>query len=381
MKKEFLLAPGPSQVPPETLLEMAKPVFHHRTKRFQNIFAEVQEGLKYVFQTKNPVLVFASSGTGAMEGAVSSVLSPGDKAISVVSGKFGERWSKLCKAFGVQSIDIDVEWGKTVDPAILKKELENNADVKAVYVTLVETSTGTLADIKKIGEVVGKTDAILVVDAISGLGADMLMTDEWNVDITISGSQKALMLPPGLAFASVSEKAMKLINEAKNSSFYFSFKKAKASLDKNDTAYTPAVTLIIGLKKSLDMIKEETIEKVWKRHEDNAAAMRQAVKAIGLKLYSLNPANAVTAVWIPEGVDGLAFVKKIRDEYGVTMAGGQGDLKGRIFRVAQMGYANQFDTVVASSAVEMVLSELGYKFEHGAATKAAVAELIKRGVK
>ncbi len=381
MKKEFLLAPGPSQVPPETLLEMAKPVFHHRTKRFQNIFAEVQEGLKYVFQTKNPVLVFASSGTGAMEGAVSSVLSSGDKAISVVSGKFGERWSKLCKAFGVQSIDIDVEWGKTVDPAILKKELENNADVKAVYVTLVETSTGTLADIKKIGEVVGKTDAILVVDAISGLGADMLMTDEWNVDITISGSQKALMLPPGLAFASVSEKAMKLINEAKNSSFYFSFKKAKASLDKNDTAYTPAVTLIIGLKKSLDMIKEETIEKVWKRHEDNAAAMRQAVKAIGLKLYSLNPANAVTAVWIPEGVDGLAFVKKIRDEYGVTMAGGQGDLKGRIFRVAQMGYANQFDTVVASSAVEMVLSELGYKFEHGAATKAAVAELIKRGVK
>lgn len=381
MKKEFLLAPGPSQVPPETLLEMAKPVFHHRTKRFQNIFAEVQEGLKYVFQTKNPVLVFASSGTGAMEGAVSSVLSPGDKAISVVSGKFGERWSKLCKAFGVQSIDINVEWGKTVDPAILKKELENNADVKAVYVTLVETSTGTLADIKKIGEVVGKTDAILVVDAISGLGADMLMTDEWNVDITISGSQKALMLPPGLAFASVSEKAMKLINEAKNSSFYFSFKKAKASLDKNDTAYTPAVTLIIGLKKSLDMIKEETIEKVWKRHEDNAAAMRQAVKAIGLKLYSLNPANAVTAVWIPEGVDGLAFVKKIRDEYGVTMAGGQGDLKGRIFRVAQMGYANQFDTVVASSAVEMVLSELGYKFEHGAATKAAVAELIKRGVK
>ncbi|MCK9555803.1 alanine--glyoxylate aminotransferase family protein [bacterium] len=381
MKKEFLLAPGPSQVPPETLLEMAKPVFHHRTKRFQNIFAEVQEGLKYVFQTKNPVLVFASSGTGAMEGAVSSVLSPGDKAISVVGGKFGERWSKLCKAFGVQSIDINVEWGKTVDPAILKKELENNADVKAVYVTLVETSTGTLADIKKIGEVVDKTDAVLVVDAISGLGADMLMTDEWNVDITISGSQKALMLPPGLAFASVSEKAMKLINEAKNSSFYFSFKKAKASLDKNDTAYTPAVTLIIGLKKSLDMIKEETIEKVWKRHEDNAAAMRQAVKAIGLKLYSRNPANAVTAVWIPEDVDGSAFVKKIRDEYGVTMAGGQGDLKGRIFRVAQMGYANQFDTVVAASSVEMVLSELGYKFEHGAATKAAVAELIKRGVK
>lgn len=381
MKKEFLLAPGPSQVPPETLLEMAKPVFHHRTKRFQNIFAEVQEGLKYVFQTKNPVLVFASSGTGAMEGAVSSVLSPGDKAISVVGGKFGERWSKLCKAFGVQSIDINVEWGKTIDPAVLKKELENNKDVKAVYVTLVETSTGTLADIKKIGEVVKKTNAILVVDAISGLGADMLMTDEWNVDIAISGSQKALMLPPGLAFASVSEKAMKLVNEAKNASFYFSFKKAKASLDKNDTAYTPAVTLIIGLKKSLDMIKEETIEKVWKRHEDNAAAMRQAVKAIGLKLYSQSPANAVTAVWIPESVDGSAFVKKIRDEYGVTMAGGQETLKGRIFRVAQMGYANQFDTVVASSAIEMVLAELGYGFEHGAATRAAVAELIKRGVK
>ncbi|MDD5645241.1 MAG: alanine--glyoxylate aminotransferase family protein [bacterium] len=381
MKKEFLLAPGPSQVPPETLLEMAKPVFHHRTKRFQNIFAEVQEGLKYVFQTKNPVLVFASSGTGAMEGAVSSVLSPGDKAISVVSGKFGERWSKLCKAFKVQSIDINVEWGKTVDPAILKKELEKNADVKAVYVTLVETSTGTLADIKKIGEIVNRTDAILVVDAISGLGADMFMADNWNVDIAISGSQKALMLPPGLAFASVSEKAMKLVDEAKNPSFYFNFKKAKASLDKNDTAYTPAVTLIIGLKKSLDMIKTETIEKVWKRHEDNASAMRQAVRAIGLKLYSQNPANAVTAVWIPESVDGAAFVKKIRDEYGVTMAGGQDNLKGRIFRVAQMGYANQFDTVVASSAIEMVFAELGYKFEHGAATKSAVAELIKRGVK
>lgn len=381
MKKEFLLAPGPSQVPSETLLEMAKPVFHHRTKRFQNIFAEVQEGLKYVFQTKNPVLVFSSSGTGAMEGSVSSVLSPGDKAITVTGGKFGERWKNLCKAFGAEAIELTVQWGKSVDPEAIKELLQKHNDIKAVYVTLVETSTGTLVDIQKIGEIVKGTGAILVVDAVSGLGADKFLTDEWNVDIAVAGSQKALMLPPGLAFAAVSEKAWKVIENAKTSNFYFSYKKAKASLDKNDTAFTPAVTLIIGLKKSLDMIKEETIEKVWKRHEDNAASMRAAVEAIGLKLFSLNPANAVTAVVIPEGVDGLAFVKKIRDEYGVTMAGGQAQVKGKIFRVAQMGYANQFDTVVASSAVEMVLSELGYKFDKGSATKAAVAELIKRGVK
>ena len=381
MKKEFLLAPGPSQVPSETLLEMAKPVFHHRTKRFQNIFAEVQEGLKYVFQTKNPVLVFASSGTGAMEGSVSSVLSPGDKAITVTGGKFGERWKNLCKAFGAEAIELTVEWGKSADPEAIKELLQKNKDVKAVYVTLVETSTGTLVDIKKIGEIVKGSGAILVVDAVSGLGADKLLTDEWNVDIAVAGSQKALMLPPGLAFAAVSEKAWKVIENTKTSNFYFSYKKAKAALDKNDTAFTPAVTLIIGLKKSLDMIKEETIEKIWKRHEDNAASMRAAVEAIGLKLFSSNPANAVTAVVIPEGVDGLAFVKKIRDEYGVTMAGGQAQVKGKIFRVAQMGYANQFDTVVASSAVEMVLSELGYKFDKGSATKAAVAELIKRGVK
>ncbi len=371
MIKNYLMTPGPTPVPPEVLLSMAKPIIHHRTPQFQKILQEVEENLKYIFQTKNHVLIFTSSGTGAMEGAVCNLLSPGDKAITVQGGKFGERWTEICQAYGIIADIIDVEWGKAVEPKAIEKKLASG-DVKAVFVTLCETSTGVETNIKAIAEVVKKTDAVLVVDAISGLGAVECKTDEWGVDVVVSGSQKGLMIPPGLAFASVSQKAWKLVEQSKCPKYYFDFKAAKKAMEKIDTPFTPAVTLIIGLNDALKILKEQGLESVMNRHKKMAKAIREAAKALNLSLF--NPtalSDAVTAVNVPQGVDGEKLVKIMRDEYGVGIAGGQAELKGKVFRVASMGYMNQFDIIVAISCLEIVLSKMGYKFELGAGVKAA----------
>jgi len=372
MIKSYLMTPGPTPVPPEALLEMAKPIIHHRTPQFQNILKEVQEGLKYVFQTKSNVLLFTSSGTGAMEGAVCNLLSPGDKAITVQGGKFGERWTELCKAYGVEAVVMDVEWGKAVDPKEIEKVLIKNKDIKAVYTTLCETSTGVVTDIKAIAEVTKKTDAVLVVDAISGLGAVECKTDEWGIDVVVSGSQKGLMIPPGLAFVSVSQKAWQLAEKSKCPKYYFDFKKAGKAAEKTDTPFTPAITLVIGLNEALKIIRSETLEAIMARHKKMAMAIREASKALGLELFSpAASSDAVTAVKVPQGVDGTKLVKTMRDEYGVGIAGGQSELKGKVFRIASMGYMNQFDVIVSISCLEAVLSRMGYKFELGAGVKAA----------
>jgi len=370
LKKNFLMSPGPSKVPESVMLEMAQPVFHHRTPQYQEIFADVTAKLKQVFRTKNDVFVFTSSGTGAMEASVTSFLSAGDTVLTIDMGKFSQRFDLIAKAYGINTKKIDVEWGKAVDPSVVEAALAEDPSIKAVYSTLTETSTGVVVDLKALGAVVAKTSAILVADAISGLGADKIETDEWGVDVVVAGSQKALMLPPGLAFMSVSEKAYQLAENSSIPAFYFDLSRSKKALDKNDTPFTPAITLVIGLQKSLDMILSEGMEEVWARHEKLAVATRAAVKAIGLSILSDSPSNAVSAVQFPEGVDGGKFAKIIRDEKGVTMAGGQDHLKGKIFRIAHMGYCNQYDMVVGLAAVEEVLYELNFKFDKGAALKA-----------
>lgn len=379
MKKKYLFTPGPTTVPPECLLAMAQPIIHHRTPEYRKIFAEVREGLKYVFRTENEVLTFASSGTGAMEASVSNLLSSGDRAIVVKGGKFGERFAEIAAAFGVEVIPVDVEWGRAVEPGAIGKELAENSDIKAVFATLCETSTGVVNDIKEIGEIVSKSGAVLVVDAISGLGVMELNTDEWQVDVVVSGSQKGLMIPPGLSFVSVSGKAWDLVDTSNLPKYYFDFKKARKAQEESDSAFTPAISLIIGLRQALAMLKEEGIENVISRHEHLAEATRSGMRGLNLELFAERPSNAVTAVKVPSGIDGADFVKRLREK-GVSIAGGQAKLKGKIFRLAHMGYMDRFDVLQMVSAVEIELREMGYKLELGKGVQAAEEVFLKEKV-
>jgi len=369
MRKEYLYSPGPTTVPPEALSVMGKPIFHHRTKRHREMFQEILDGLKYVLATQNDIVVFASSGTGAMEASVANLLSPGDKVITVNGGKFGERFGELCRAYGATVDEIMVEWGDAVDPAEIEKRLSD--DVKGVYVTLCETSTGGHNDIQTIADIVGKTPAVLVVDAISGLLCDDLLVDEWKVDVAVGGSQKGLMIPPGVSFCSVSEKAWGLVNSSKLPKYYFDFQKTKKSADKADTPFTPAVTLLRALRETLKIIRDEGRENLLRLYARLAEAVRAGTGALGLEPFSHAPSNAVTAISVPEGIDGEELLNLLRDELGVTFAGGQAKLKGKIFRICSMGYTNEFDILTAMSALELALKKLGHQFEAGAGVKAA----------
>jgi len=378
MQKKYLLTPGPTSVPSEVLLTMSQPIIHHRTTEYRKIFTKVNEELKYLFQTTSDVLIFSSSGTGAMEGAVSNLLSPNDQALVVKGGKFGERFAEICTAYGVEVIPIDVVWGEAVDPKKIESKLAENPNIKAVFTTLCETSTGVVNDIESIGNIVAKSRAVLVIDAISGLGAMEYKPDLWHVDVTVGCSQKGLMLPPGLSFVSLSEAGWKLVEGSKLPKYYFSFLKAREGVGGGEPPFTPAVSLIIGLNKALEMIREEGIESVWKRHSRLATAIRAAMKALGLELFAPRaPADAVTAVKVPIGVDGALLVKKMSEKYGMTIAGGQDHLKGKIFRIATLGYADTFDAISVLGALEMTLSELGYEIELGTAVRAAEEILMK----
>ncbi|MBT9131777.1 alanine--glyoxylate aminotransferase family protein [candidate division NPL-UPA2 bacterium Unc8] len=378
MQKRYLLTPGPTSVPSEVLLTMSQPIIHHRTKEYRKIFAKVNEGLKYLFQTASDVLIFSSSGTGAMEGAVSNLLSPNDRALVVKGGKFGERFAEICTAYGVEVIPVDVVWGEAVEPKEIESKLAENPDIKAVFTTLCETSTGVVNDIESIGNIVAKHSAALVVDAISGLGAMEYKPDLWHVDVTVGCSQKGLMLPPGLSFISLSEKGWKLVAESQLPKYYFSFLKARKGIGSLESPFTPAISLIIGLNEALQMIREEGIESVWRRHSRLAAAVRAAVRALRLELFApRTAADAVTAVKVPSEIDGVLLVKKMSEKYGMTIAGGQDHLKGKIFRIATLGYADTFDVISVLAALTMTLSELGYEVELGAAVRAAEEILMK----
>ncbi len=376
--KQRLFTPGPTPVPEETLLELAKPVFYHRTAEFRKILAEVLTDLQYVFRTRQPVIPLTSSGTGALEASVANCLPPGSKAICLIAGKFGERWRNLCKAFGVEAVSVTVPPGQAVSPEQLAQALKQHPDAAAVCSTLSETSTGVGHDIAAFGRLVAPTPALLLVDAISGLVAMECRTDEWQIDICATGSQKALMMPPGLAFLSVSDKAWKQIerNTAPRT-FYFDLKKARASLETSDTPYTPAHTLIRAMRVSLQRIRAEGIENIWARQARTAAAARAGFQAMGLDLFAARPVDGLTVVKVPAGIDGVALLTKIEKQYGMKLAGGQDQLKGKIVRLAHMGYIDQFDVLGALAAVELVLLEMGYAVKPGSGVAAAQKSLAE----
>ncbi len=378
MRKNYLLTPGPTPLPPEVCQALGRPIIHHRTPQFQAILKEASDGLKVVFQTKNDVFILASSGTGAMEASVANLLSAGDTALCIQGGKFGERWTELCRAYGVHAEVLEVPWGQAVDPLEIVKRIKANPRIKAVFTTLCETSTGVVNDIQGIGRFLKDTPSVLVVDAISGLGAINLKTDDWFCDVVVSGSQKGLMLPPGLGFISVSPKAWKLAETAKSPRYYFDLRAAKKAISQTDTPFTPAINLIIGLIEALRMMKEDGLEGIFARHHKMAEATRAAVKALGLELFAPTAASdVVTAVKVPEGLDGEKLVKTMRDTYKVTMAGGQSEMKGKIFRIAHMGFIEEFDIIAGISCLEKVLHQMGYKFQLGAGVRAAEEEFLK----
>ncbi len=374
--KRYLLAPGPTPIPPEVLQAMAQPIIHHRTPEYEALFADVRRDLRFFFQCKNEVLMFAASGTGAMEGAVVNTLSPGDRVIIVRGGKFGERWVEICEAYGVRVLPVNVPYGKSVDPAAVAEALKSDPAVKAVFATHSETSTGAVHDIQAIAAAVRETPAILIVDAITSLGVLDLPMDAWGVDIVVAGSQKALMLPPGLAFAALSDRAWALVPTARLPKYYFNFAAERKAIEKNQSAYTPAVSLVVGLRESLRLILAEGLPNVFARHDRLARATRAGVQALGLELFAEHPGCACTAVKAPAGIDSGAIVKGFRKR-GITIAGGQGSMKGRIFRIAHMGYVESFDVLTALTALEFVLADLGHPVTFGVGIRAAQQILQK----
>jgi aspartate aminotransferase-like enzyme len=374
MLKRYLLAPGPTPVPSEVLLAMAMPIIHHRSPDFLPVLDSAKKGLQWLYQTKNDVLILCSTGTGGMVGAVNNFFSQGDKVLVINGGKFGERWTKICKNYGLDVDEVALEWGYAVKPEIIEEKLKKNKDIKGVFVQASETSTGVYHNIQGLASIVkGYDNTLLVVDAISALAAHDLRTDEWGIDIMIGGAQKGLMLPPGIAFVSVSEKAWEMAKTSKLPRFYFDFKKERENLAKNQTNFTSPVTLIIGLNGSLKMLQAEGLENVFKRHEKLALTTRKAVQSLGLELYAKeSPSNAVTAIMTPPGIDGQAVYKNLREKYGITAAGGQDRARGKIFRIAHLGYVDKFDVITAIAGIEMVLKGMGHPVKLG--TGVATAE-------
>ncbi len=377
MKKSHLFTPGPTPIPPEALLAMAQPIDYHRSEDAVALIKNVLDKLKHVFQTENDVLFLTSSGTGAMDGAVSNLLCRDDKVIVIRSGKFGERWAEICEAYGVKVIPIDVKWGDSVAPEVVESVLTTHPDAKAVFATLCETSTGALHDIESIARLTQSTPTLFVVDAVSALGADDLQMDNWGVDVVVSCSQKGLMTPPGLAFAALNERAWEATERSNLPKYYLDFRKAHQRGLEGSVPYTPAVTLLAALQCALNRICDEGIRNTIYRHNRMAIATRSAIKAIGLQLFATSPANTLTSIRLPDGLDGKAYVSMMREKHGITYAGGQGKLSGRIVRIAHLGWMNESDVIVAISAFERGLSEIGYDIRLGAGVTAAQEELRK----
>jgi serine---pyruvate transaminase len=374
MIKSRLLTPGPTDVPPEVLNEMAKPIFHHRTPQFREMFEATNEGLKKILRTQNDVLTIAGSGTAGMEAAIACAV-PRDKKVLISNGgKFGERWVKVAKVYGLDVDEVQLEWGTALQPETVKEKLDTG-EYGAVVTVYSETSTATACDLKAIGEVVKGTDALLIADCITAAGTLPLETDDWGVDIVGAGSQKALMLPPGLAVLSVSQKAWDVIDTIDAPCFYLNLKAYRKSLAKNDTPYTGAVSLVRGLKVAVDMLNEIGIETVWARTATLAKAVRTGAEAIGLKVFSQQPSDSVTGLLFPEGVDD-EFRKKLQKKYGISVAGGQEDLKGKLMRISHMGYVDPVETLGVVAAIEYTLADMGVDVEIGKGV-AAAAKVLK----
>lgn len=373
MFKQRLFTPGPTPVPEEVLLELARPMFHHRTADYRKMLEQVTKDMQYVFGTAQEVYTITGSGSAAMEASVACVVAPGEKMIAVRGGKFGERWGELGVAFGAKVVNLDIEWGSPVTPREIADALTANPDAVAVYLTQCETSTATVSDVEAVAKVVAQTPALLVVDGISSIGAIPFKMDAWGVDISVTGSQKALMLPAGLAFIACSAKAWKKIEATQGHAYYVSLKAYKKALapPEWDQPYTPNNALVRAAMKSLAMIKAEGIETIWAETRKKAEAIRAAAEALGLQVYSKSPSDSVTAIVVPEGVDGENLAKVMTKDFGVKPAGGQGKLKGKIIRFTTMGYTDAWDILAAVGALEMALAKVGYKVQIGAGVAAA----------
>ena len=378
--KTFLMIPGPTPVPESALIEMAKHPMAHRSKEFSNILKEVYEDLKYVFQTKNDVFLFTASGTGAMCAALENIVNEGDKVLCLIIGNFGARWAKIAESRGAEVIKLEVPLGEVIKPQMLEEAFNKNKDIKIVTLTHSETSTGAANDVKTLCSIIKKHGALSVVDGITSLCAMEFKTDEWNIDVALSGSQKGFMIAPGLSFLTASEKAFKMHEQCKYPSFYFNWKEHKKSLAKDTTPFTPAVSLISSLHTSLKMIKEEGIENVNKRHKRLSLALRAAIKTIGLKLFvedDNNASYAITSILPPEGITVPDIRKTLKDDYDIIVANGQGTLENKIFRIGTLGFVCERDLIMAVGALEASLIKLGYKFEVGSGVKKLIEELNK----
>jgi serine---pyruvate transaminase len=382
--KEYLMTAGPTPLPPAVSQAMAQPMLYHRAPAFVPVYARVLERLKLVFQTSGDVLLFASSGSGAMESAVANLVRPGEPALVASCGKFGERWADLCDAYGAETIHWETEWGLKVDPVELDRRLAEKEGVEVVFVTASETSTGVVNDVRELTEVVHRHGALIAVDAVSAMGAVPLPQDEWNVDVVVAGSQKALMSPPGLAFASANDAALERAAAQPGRRHYFDWGATVSGQRKEppDSPFTPAVGLVQALDVALGLIEEEGLEAVYERHRLLGRASREAARALDLDLLGEpdENANVVTAIKLPDPIDGAAVPNTMRDRFGVTIAGGQGRLKGRIARIAHCGYFGPFDVVVTIAAFEMTLRRLGHEVELGAGVAAAQRVFMEAGV-
>lgn len=381
MPKPRLMTPGPTQVPESARLAMARQVTHHRTPQTRALLAEVLDGLRHVLQTKNDVVLLASSGTGGMEAAMVNLVPRGGKAIVLEAGVFARRWSDIARAFGIQVVRHEVPWGEAVQAADVARLVAAHPDAAAVFGTLMESSTGVAHDVRAIGQVLAGKEALWVVDGISGAGVVECRTDAWGIDVLVVGSQKALMLPPGLAMLSVSPRAWRQIERGGGQAFYFDLKHYGKKLrgekpgEGPDTPWTPAHTLVAALAESLRLIRGEGIEAIWQRARRLSRAARTGVEALGLKVFARRPAEGLTAVEFPAGLDGARFLERLEERFGVKLAGGQGPLKGKICRIAHLGLIDELDVLGTLAAMELVLHELGQPVKLGAAA-AAVSRVL-----
>ena len=374
---KFLLAPGPTPLPEEVRLEGAREITHHKHPVAKKMFRKVTDDMKWLLGTKYDSYLLASSGSGAMETAVQNLINTGDKVIIINAGNFGGRWVKINKAYGANVVEIKKDWGDMATPAELEAVLKANPDTVAVFCQLSETSTGACSDTAGFAKIVSKTNAILVVDGVSGIGVVPLKMDEWNVDVVVGGSQKGMMLPPGMAFICMNEKAWKLVENNKQHKFYFDLKLFQKKLVDNETPWTPPIGIIYQADKAFEMMKAEGLENVWARSTKLAKGIRTAMKAMNLELFAKCPGDAVTTVKIPDGVDGKKVTSVIRDKYGITIAGGQGDFSGKIFRLGNMGYMDMYSELACLAALELTFKELGHKFEIGSGVSAFMKEMAQ----
>jgi aspartate aminotransferase-like enzyme len=373
-EKRYLFTPGPTPVPPEVLAALAEPIIHHRARDYRDIYERCLARLHDVYRTQNDVLMFTTSGTGGFESAVANLTSPGDRQLVLSAGNFGERWAGMVKAFGADIVHAKLDWGETPEPDDLRAALAETGDVSVVYLTHSETSTGVVCDVQALAAVAKEAGALVVVDAVSSLGAVPVETDAWELDVVVSGSQKALMCPPGLAFVSVSAAALDAAARATGQRYVLDWERTRKAQAKLDAPFTPPVSLVRGLDVALGLLLDEGLEVAFDRHARLGRACREGAKAMGLELYSPDEERSavVTAIRAPEGVDATEVVSSLRDRFGITIANGQAELKGKVFRIGHIGWFDIFDITTALAAVELVLADAGAEIERGVAVTRAL---------